>query len=83
MPREIRVVIDKTGNAVVQVRGMTGPGCTKLTEQLVASLALKPEDAEQHICGEYHVAGGDQYIGEAPRMVSFGGMEGGDDDGGE
>lgn len=65
MAKEIRVVIDKDGNATVKVDGVKGRQCLKLTDGLVRSLAATPEDIKVEHCAEYW-QGGALNFGQAP-----------------
>lgn len=51
MSEQIIITVDAEANTKVEVKGHTGSGCTKLTEQLEKDLGVTSEDVKT---GEYY-----------------------------
>ena len=66
---QVVVTVDKaTGETAVQVNGMTGPGCIKLTQAIVDALKDPSKAVNIKQCAEYYV-GEKRVVGQAPRMT--------------
>lgn len=66
---DVKVVIDKEGNATVSVEGIVGKKCLDVTRSLTDAIA-KREDQEVKLCQEYyHAETGELRIGQAPDRI--------------
>lgn len=45
--KQVTVLIDKTGKAVISVDGVAGPGCTNIVEDLTKALQAKVLDDQK------------------------------------
>ena len=65
--RTITVTINDDGDASVQVDGVKGPACQKLTDALIGALvANKARDTTVKQCAEFHLQNGTRVVGQAP-----------------
>jgi len=70
--RTITVTIDDDGDASVQVDGVKGPGCQKLTDELIGALvANKSQDTQVKKCADFYLQNGTRVVGQPPIQMHF------------